>query len=99
MISPITKKKKKLDKENPSINPRAANLFFSKITVLSIKINKYMNEKKYKDETSGLCTLNEKNSDWNKFKYGRLSKFTIFIIIGIIKINKLKKIDSFLEKK
>ena len=58
-----------------------------------------MNEKKYKDETSGLCTLNEKNSDWNKFKYGRLSKLVIITRVGIMKKNKLKKIDSFSEKK
>ena len=58
-----------------------------------------MNEKKYKDETSGLCTLNEKNSDWNKFKYGRLSKLVIITRVGIIKKNKLRKIDSFSEKK
>ena len=58
-----------------------------------------MNEKKYKDETSGLCTLNEKNSDGNKFKYGRLSKLVIITSVGIMKKNKLKKIDSFSEKK
>ena len=58
-----------------------------------------MNEKKYKDDASGLCTLNEKNSDENKFKYGRLSKLVIITRVGIIKKNKLKKIDSFSEKK
>ena len=58
-----------------------------------------MNEKKYKDDTSGLWTLSEKKSDRNKFKYGRLSELVIITKTGIMKKNKLKKIDSFAEKK
>ena len=57
-----------------------------------------MNEKKYKDETSGLCTLNEKNSDWNKFKYGRLSKLVIITRVGIMKKINLKKLIHFQKK-
>ena len=58
-----------------------------------------MKEKKYKLAGTGLCVLSEKKLLSIVFKYEKLSIFIIFINTGIIKKNKLNKIDSFSLKK